>query len=273
MAHRDSCCLDVSDCRIGDSGYEALITQLEKSGNQSEIPCRTRWFILDGNIMTIRSMRLLSGILQSSLLSSLNLSNCWPPNQVATNMKYLIKGLSRRSTAFDLHLPETVTTKHIHYLVLLLAVCPIRIFQLIDSDIHEGITLIAAALKQNSLLKEVWLIECGIRDDDLIALGRSLRGHKSFDVLVVNRSTFSTSAVKKFFKVNFFSNLKTLDIGRELNSEEETVHNELLYHRRRNNLRPLFVVNSLMPFWNEGFEAAVKFLSLPKDKQTRPSKQ
>ncbi len=150
MAHQSSCILDLTYCSIGDVGLEALMTQLRHIAETSTISCTNHRLILHGNTFTSRGMKLVSTVIQTPLLSGISFHYCWLPTQVATNLTYLIEGLSRRSTSFGVGLPDTVTSDHIHYLVLLLTTCRLQLFQLETSNVTEGMPFIAEALKQTT---------------------------------------------------------------------------------------------------------------------------
>ncbi len=215
-------------------------------------------------------MKLVSTVLQTPFLSFILFGGCWLPTQVATNLTYLIEGLSRRSTPFSVALPETVTSEHVHYLVLLLTTCPLKSFQLY-SNVREGMPLIAEALKQTISVEGVVMVDCNIGDRGLIDLGRKAR--TSVTRLDVARNPFSSSAVKKFLRYQFFSRLQELDIGRPLNREEMVIYDQLNLYRSQTNLPRLTIDNVDAQLFNEAKMAVQNLRSIPEHIKTRELKK
>ncbi len=89
-------------------------------------------------------------------------------------------------------LPTSVTSKHIHYLVLLLTTCRLKNIHLMKGNVREGMPLIAEALKQNASLECVAMLYCTIGDRGLIDLGQHT--HTSATRLLVPGNPFSSSA-------------------------------------------------------------------------------
>ncbi len=270
MAHQSSCLLDIGDCSIGDVGLEALMTQLRQSAETSTVSCIDRRLGLEGNTITSQSMKLVSTVLQTPFLSYISFGD-WLPTQVATNLTYLIEGLSRRSTSFDVALPDTVTSEHVHYLVLLLTTCRLHLFQLMYSNVREDIPLVAEALKRNISLQEVRIVDCNIGDKGVIDLGQKVR--TSVTELDVPWNPFSSSAVKKFLRYQFFSRLQKLDIGRPLNSEEMVIYDQLNLYRSQTNLPRLTVGNEYAQFHNEAVASVQNLESIPEHIKTRELKK
>ncbi len=272
MAHQSYCTLDLSYCSIGDVGLEALMTQLRQRAETSTVSCTDRELHITGNTITSQSMKLVSAVLQTPILSEIHFFACWLPTQVATNLTYLIEGLSRRSTSFSVALPETVTSEHVHYLVLLLTTCRLKSFRLYNSNVREGMPLIAEALKQTTSVVRVAMVNfCNIGDRGLIDLGQKAR--TSVTQLAVPWNPFSSSAVKKFLWYQFFSILQKLDIGRPLNREEMVIYGQLNLYRYQTNLPRLIVGNDHAQIFNEAIVSVQNFGSIPDHIKTRELKK
>ncbi len=271
MAHRSSCFLDITYCTIGDVGLEALMTQLRQSAETSTVSSTDRRLFLSGNAITTQSMKLMSTVLQTPFLSYIAFTDCWLPTQVATNLTYLIAGLSRRSTPFDVALPDTVTSEHVHYLVLLLATCRLKFFQLGGSSVRECMPLIAEAFKQSTSSVGVNMLYCNIGDRGLIDLGQKAR--TSVTELHIALNPFSSSAVKKFLRYQFFSRLWFLDIGRPLNREEMVIYDQLSLYRSQTNLPRLIIENLYSQHDNQTDVMVQNLESIPECIKTRELKK
>lgn len=228
-----------------------------------------RMLNLNGNPFTCNGMKLVSEVLRIPLLSQISLLQGWQSSQVTRNLKYLIEGLSR-STCTQIALPETITSKHAHYLVLLIATSRLRVLDLVWSDIKEGLPLVAEALYLNTSIKEIDFTSCNLGDDGLLQLG--LKTRTSITFIGVTDRSITSSAVKVFLRRHFFSSLEKLNIGRSLNDEEMMVYEQLQLSRTQTNLPSLSVLDLTSPLQSSVFKMLSTYQSLPEHVQKRVMK-
>ncbi len=268
MAHRDNFAIDLCNCFIGEAGVAALLNHLEQPASACVVSTSStfRYVILSGNLITTHSMKLISSVLETNLLTSICFTHCWNPARAAPNLTYLIKGLCRRMSPFCIDLSGTVTGLHAHYLVLLLTTCPIYLFQLTYTNVSDEMPIIAEAMKNSTSLEQVWMSACSIGDRELVCLGKALQTN---GLLVVDRNPFSSSAVQEFLRCQFRSSLQQLDIGRRLNARERRIYDQLINSRYRNNRAMLFVVNKMAPENNRNVAHTQRMFSLPPSIRTR----
>ncbi len=241
--------------------------QLKQSAETSTLSRSTRRLVLDGNkITSSHCMKMVGDVLQTHLLTEITFVDCWPPTQVGRNLTYLIEGLSRRSTSIVLSLAG-VTSAHTHYLILLITRCPLSVLGLIRTNVGEGFSLLAEAVKQTTTLEMLQLHYCNIGNRELIHLGQKAR--TSVRKLLIVPHPFTSSVVKRFLQYHYFSRLQTLDIGRPLNHEEKVVYNQLQLYRRQCNLPSLTVFDSTTSTLSAVSKAMQAHASLPKQVRER----
>ncbi len=271
MANHTSCHLALDFCSIGDAGVEAVMMQLKQGAETSTLSLSTRWLSLSGNPITSgHCMRMVGDVLQTQLLTSITFRDCWLPTQVGRNLTYLIEGLSRRSTSIELTLTEAITSAHTHYLVLLITTCPLRILSLPGTNVGEGFSLLAEAVKQTTTLPGLQLSYCNIGDRELMDLGRKAR--TSVRGLNVARNPFTSLALKRFLQYHYFSRLQKLNIDRPLNHEEKVIYNQLQLYRRQCNLPPLTVTDMRVRVDSIALAVDQARRSMPKEVRERRKK-
>ncbi len=249
--------------------------QLKQSAETSTLSLSTRCLNLDGILITSsHCMKMVCDVLQTQFLTEIAFGSCWLPTQVGRNLTYLIEGLSRRSTSTELVLNEAITSAHTHYLVLLITTCPLSdlglsttILGLSRTNVGEGFSLLAEAVKQTTTLETLVLFNCNMGDRELIHLGRKAR--TSVRGLDVSLNPFTSSAVKRFLQYHYFSRLQKLDIGRPLNHEEKVVYNQLQLYRRQCNLPPLTIIDTTKKAHSAAFTIEQTHDSLPKKVRER----
>ncbi len=242
--------------------------QLKQSAVTSTLSLSTRSLNLSCNLITSsHCMKMVGDVLQTQLLVEIAFYNCWLPTQVGRYLTYLIEGLSRRSTSIQLGLSEAITSAHTHYLVLLITTCPLNHLGLYGTNVGEGFSLLAEAVKLTTTLQILRLYNCNIGDRELIHLGRKAR--TSVRQLLVHCNPFTSSAVKRFLQYHYFSRLQKLDIGRLLNHEEKVVYNQLQLYRHQCNLPPLTIFDIYMKVYSAASTAVQTHNSLPKQVRER----
>lgn len=140
----------------------------------------------------------------SSVIKVLYLGYNWHRSLTDINLalKYLIEGLSHNASCKQLILSNnSISAKHVYYLVLLLAFCKnVQVLSFSSNNITKGFFLISAALKYLASTRRLFLESCSICDKQLLELGRAIQFVTPLQVLALNANPFTSTGFSNFLK-------------------------------------------------------------------------
>lgn len=195
--------VDLGNCSIQDVGVAIIMKLLQKKHEESK-SCGVE-FNFAGNQITHVGVQAISETLQmSSVIKVLYLGYNWHCSLTDINLalKYLIEGLSHNASCKQLIISNnSISAKHVYYLVLLLAFCKkVQILNFSSNNISKGFFLISAALKYLSSTRRLFIESCNICDKQLLDLGKAIQFATPLQVLVLNANPFTPTGFSNFLK-------------------------------------------------------------------------
>ena len=172
------------------------------------------------NDLTHHGTNFIGKALRStSVITALHLAANWRPSvtNVRNALKHLIEGLARNHSCLFLSLASTnLKPCHTHYLLLLITFCKnLDCFYLDDNRyLSNSIPLLACSLKYNKNLTNFCVGDCGIEDQQLLALAKGLQHSKSMRQLEIWSNRYSVNAAAILVKCLKSSSIITLRMDR-----------------------------------------------------------
>ena len=221
---------DLSNCSIDHIGLRVLFTELKKNIHERT---QTRvLLILAFNTLHRESLPYLKQLLEGqSNVEGMGLRQCFNPAIVdlCCVLKCLIEGLSNNSSCTFIDLSRNhFEPSHVFYFLLMLRACPqLDYLDVKFYDLRISIMSLFSSAVQFSSLKHLDLSYCGVTDQALALLGRSISTHPSLYLLNIYHNPFTPEGLSnflKFFVNNRFSQLS--HVGKSIPTNRD--HKQIL---------------------------------------------
>ena len=217
---------DLVCCSLNHMGIHMLFTELKR--NVSQRTTARVQLIMTGNKFNSESLLSLKALVQGqSNIDGIALCNCFNPSivNISFALKCLIEGLSNNSSCVFMDLSaNNFDSSHIHYVVLLLRICPqINWLELKDYDLSGVMFLFSRAIALTTRLGSLDLSNCNISDSHLILLGKEIcTSCCCLHHLNVCFNPFTHRGLSNFLKlfVDIFSILAFLGLSLQINDNE-----------------------------------------------------
>ena len=245
---------DLSSCSLSDTGIEALTAELGK-GIRGPTLIRIH-LALSHNLLNTKSLICIKEhVSEHHNVSVFSLPSCLHPQLVDLNiaLKLIIEGLIR-SVVCLLNLSDNnLSSKHIHYLILLLTVCRLvdwlamKSFPLSNPRVMK---LFCGALSLSHHLGTLDISSCGLDDSGLAILGKAVYRHKNLSHLRMFENRFADRSLGKFlrlFLANSYSNMTFL--GVKMNKEHKKIIKEINRFRTTKNMPKIDASFEAMPYY------------------------
>ena len=198
------CTVGLNGCCVGDIGIEVLMKELTQGCMLSKKVIGIE-LLLSGSECSPYGVKCITEtISQAPVVWGLQFVG-WILYKVdaAICLKYLVKGLCRRSVGFQsITLQNCVSYKHSYHLVLLIVFGNLQVLDLTNNDIGRSsvMSLLAQSLKHSRTLETLQMNECNINDGGLQHLGSVLRDHETIISLCIGDNPFSSEALTFFLE-------------------------------------------------------------------------
>ena len=261
---------DLRNCSIDHIGLRVLFTELKKNIHERT---QTRvQLILAFNTLHHESLPYLKQLLEGqSNVEGMGLCQCFNPAIVdlCCVLKCLIEGLSNNSSCTFIDLSRNCfEPSHVFYFLLMLRACPqLSYVDVKFYDLHVSIMSLFSSAVQFSSLQCLDLSYCGVTDQALALLGRSISNYSSLYLLNIYHNLFTPEGLTNFLKLfvnNTFSHLTYVGISIKYptNRDHKQFLEEIKWIRTLYNRRQL-ILKSLYdsPYVDRGLMPILKLMS------------